>query len=240
MEVQYQDLGIKDGYLYEIIATTISFKNDKKIPNASCMGIRITNNKVIIKPYHNTQTYKNLKDNSLICINFVKEISLYTLAALKGPYLSKKYERFPQKYYEYYHIKNNNNSLKTLKINQIPYLRDAWAIIICRTKKSIKIDKEDVFGPVNLTEFELEMLSIVKLKDSFKLFNRAENLTLETLILTTRLKIAFEKNDYDLVKDYQSKIDNGIKEIIHFNNNLEVSKSINLIQEYIRNLKLEF
>ena len=240
MEVQYQDLGLKDDYLYETIATTTSFKNDKKIPNASCMGIRITNDKVIIKPYHSTRTYKNLKDNSLICINFVEDIHLYTLAALKGPYLSKKHKTFPQKYYEYYPIKNSNNNLKTLKINQIPYLRDAWAIIICRTKKSIKIDKEDVFGFVDLTEFELDMLSIVKLKDSFKLFNRAENMTLETLILTTRLKIAFEKNDYDLVLDYQHKINNSIKEINHFDSNLEVSKSINLIKEYIRNLKLKF
>ncbi len=43
----YQDFGLKEGNLYEIIATTYSItKNGKEIkPNASCMGIRMIEGK---------------------------------------------------------------------------------------------------------------------------------------------------------------------------------------------------
>ncbi|MEJ2294751.1 MAG: DUF447 family protein [Candidatus Lokiarchaeota archaeon] len=184
MEVKYQNLGLKNNYLYEILATTLSFRDKVTIPNTSCMGIRIRNNQIILKPYQNTKTYENLKTNSLICINFVENVYLYALAALKDPNLLKKYEIFPEQYYNYYII---NNDIR-LKTNQIPYVKDAWAIIICKTKKVVNIDKEDVLGTVKLIKFKLEMLSILKLKDSYKLFNRAENLTLEALILTTRFK----------------------------------------------------
>ena len=239
MEVKYQDLGLKDGYLYEILATSISFKNDKLIPNTSCMGIRTLNDKIIIRPYDNTKTYTNLINNHVISINFVENIYLYALAALKGSYLSNKFLTFPKEYYNYYDLKNNIG-LKTPRINQIPYLKDAWAILFCRTEKSVKIDKEDVLGTVSLSEFELNLISMIKIKDSFKYFNRAENLTLEALILTTRLNIAIEKNNYDLAIDFKNKINDTIKTINQFSKNLEVTKSISLIKDYIQNLRLKF
>jgi hypothetical protein len=237
MGILYQDLGLKDGYLYEVIATTISF--NKTIPNASCLGIRVKKDLILIKPYHDTKTYKNLTKNSLICINFVDNIYLYALAALKGPYLSKKYERYPLKFYDYYHIKEKNKDFKSVKTNIIPYIRDAWAIVICKAKKALEFDKEDIFGTVKLSEFELGTISIVKLKESHKLFNRAENLTLEALILATRLKIAVLKNDSDIIRSYRNKINYIINNIDKFSKNLEVTKSVNLINEYIRNLELE-
>lgn len=240
MEVKYQNLGLKEDYLYEILATTFSFKDNDLIPNTSCMGIKIINNTIIIKPYHSTKTYKNLKNNSLICINLVEDIYLYALAALKGPFLSKRDYTFLEKDYDYYSLKSNQKIVKHLRTNQIPYLRESWAIIICRTKKAVEINKEDIFGSVNLTEFTLEILSILKFKDSYKLYNRAENLTLEALILTTRLKIALEKNDNDLINHFQNKIRDVISNIKQFSKNPEVSKSINLIKEFVRNLNLEF
>ena len=48
MEVKYQNLGLKEGYLYEILATTISFKDNDLIPNTSCMGIKIINDTIPI------------------------------------------------------------------------------------------------------------------------------------------------------------------------------------------------
>ena len=240
MEVGYQDLGLKDGYLYETIATTTSSMKDKSIPNASCMGIRINNNRIIIRSYHTTKTYRNLTNKSLICINFVDDISLYALAALKGPFLSKEYEMIPENYYNYYSFKNKNSILKSLKTDQVPYLMDAWGLIICKIEKAVEVNKEDNYGMVELTEFNLVMLSTLKLKDSYKLFNRAENITLEILVLTTRLKIAFEQNRHNLAMDIQSKIDSSIKSVNQFSKNSEVSKTINLVEEYIRNLKLKF
>ena len=159
---------------------------------------------------------------------------------MKGPFLSKRDYTFLEKDYDYYSLKNNQKMNKHLRTNQIPYLRDSWAIIICRTKKAVEINKEDIFGLVNLTEFTLEILSVLQFKDSYKLFNRAENLTLEALILTTRLKIAHEKSDNDLINHFQNKIREIISNIKQFSKNPDVSKSINLIKEFIRNLNLEF
>ena len=82
MEVKYQNLGLKNDYLYEILATTLSFRDKAIYPNTSCMGIRIRNNQIILKPYQNTKTYENLKTNSLICINFA--LSIYLLSCFQG------------------------------------------------------------------------------------------------------------------------------------------------------------
>ena len=233
MDVNFQELGLKKGYLYEILATTFSIKRNELIPNTSCMGIRIREiNEISIEPYPNTNTYKNLKQNSLICINFVENIFLYALAALKGLYLSEKYRIFPIEYYNYYDIKEYNKS-----ISKIPYINQAWATLFCEIKKESQITRKDIFGKIDLSEFILNILSLVKIKESYKFFNRAENLTLETLILTTRLKIAFEKHNRDLITDFQSKIKENIKNIRRFGKNQDALKAIELIEEYIRKLK---
>jgi hypothetical protein len=233
MDVNFKELGLKKGYLYEILATTFSINRNELIPNTSCMGIRIRdNNEISIEPYHNTNTYKNLKQNSLFCINFVENIFLYALAALKGLHLSEKYRIFPLEYYDYYDIRGFNKS-----ISNIPYINQAWAILFCEIKKESILTRKDIFGKTNLSEFILNILSLVKIKKSYKLFNRAENLTLETLILTTRLKIAFEKHNKDLIKDFQGKIEENIKNIKRFSKNQDALNAIELIEEYIRELK---
>ena len=233
MDVNFQELGLKKGYLYEILATTFSVKRNEIIPNTSCMGIRIRdNNEISIEPYHNTNTYKNLKQNSLICINFVDNIFLYALAALKGLYLSEKYKVFPIEYYNYYDIKEYDKSIR-----KIPYINQAWATLFCEIKKEAKLTRKDIFGKINLSEFILNILSLVKIKESYKLFNRAENLGLETLILTTRLKIAFEKHNRDLITDFQGKIEENIKNIRRFGKNQDALKATELIEEYLLKLK---
>ncbi|MHA2430309.1 MAG: DUF447 domain-containing protein [Promethearchaeota archaeon] len=233
MDVNFQELGLKKGYLYEILATTFSIKRNELIPNTSCMGIRIrANNEISIEPYPNTNTYKNLKQNYLICINFVEGIFLYALAALKGLHLSEKYRIFPTKYYSYYDIREFNKS-----ISKIPYINQAWATLFCEIKKESQLTRKDIFGKINLSKFILNILSLVKIKESYKLFNRAENLTLETLILTTRLKIAFEKHNRNLITDFQSKIEDNIRNIRRFGKNQDALKAIELIEEYLRKLK---
>ncbi|MGB5911692.1 MAG: DUF447 domain-containing protein [Promethearchaeia archaeon] len=233
MDVNFQELGLKKGYLYEILATTFSIKRNELIPNTSCMGIRIrNNNEISIEPYPNTNTYKNLKENSLICINFVESIFLYALAALKGLQLSEKFRIFPIEYYSYYDIREDNKPL-----GKIPYINQAWASLFCEIKKESQLTRKDIFGKINLSEFILNILSLVKIKESYKLFNRAENLTLETLVLTTRLKIAFEKHNRNLITDFQSKIEDNIMNIRRFGKNQDALKAIELIEEYIRKLK---
>ena len=72
--------------MYEILATTYSITEDGKEikPNASCMGIRVLeDNQIQISPFSSTSTYRNLKKSSTIAINFVDDVYLYALAALK-------------------------------------------------------------------------------------------------------------------------------------------------------------
>ncbi|MFX1313246.1 MAG: DUF447 domain-containing protein [Promethearchaeota archaeon] len=233
MNVNFKGLGLKKGYLYEILATTFSVKKNEIIPNTACMGIRIREiNEISIEPYPNTNTYKNLKENSLICINFVDNIFLYALAALKGQYLSEKYKVFPIEYYNYYDIKEYNKSIR-----KIPYINQAWATLFCEISKESQMTRKDIFGKNDLSEFILNILSLVKIKESYKLFNRAENLTLETLILATRLKVAFEKHKKDLITDFQEKIKENIKNVRRFGKNEDAIKAIELIEEYIHELK---
>jgi len=235
----FEEFGLKEGCLYEILATTFSIKNEEIIPNASCMGIRLQDNKtVVINPYQNTLTYKNLKENCLICINFLENIYLYTLAALKGPYLSEKLRVFPIEYYNYYNL-NRDTKIKKSTI-KMPYIKNAWAVLICESINESSIIKIDDFGEVNLPIFTLKVLSILKFKISYNFFNRAENLTLETIILTTRLKVAYEKKKVDLIKSYQKKIEDTIQIIRRFGRNPEALKSIELIEQYIQNLKRIF
>ncbi|MFW9946762.1 MAG: DUF447 domain-containing protein [Candidatus Odinarchaeota archaeon] len=233
MDVNFQELGLKKGYLYEILATTFSIKRNELIPNTSCMGIRIReNNEISIKPYPNSNTYKNLKENYLICINFVENIFLYALAALKGLHLSEKYRTFPIEYYNYYDIKEFNKS-----ISKIPYINQAWAILFCEIKKESQLTRKDIFRKIDLSEFILKVLSLVKIKESYKLFNRAENLILETLISITRLKIAFEKQSKDLITEFQNTIEKNVKSIRRFGKNQDALKALELIEEYIHKLE---
>lgn len=236
MTTNFQGFGIKEGYLYEILATTFSKNKEKIIPNTSCMGIRIKDKETIsIIPYPNTTTYKNLKKNGIICINFVEDVYLYALAALKGNYLSEKFRIFPNKYYDYYKLKREiKSNTKNIKI---PFIKQSWAIIICVLNNELHFIKKDDFGEVKLSEFILKRLASHKLKESHKFFNRAENLTLETIILATRLKTAFETKKENLVMKYRRKVEETIESIRRFGKNLDALKSVELIEEYIQNLQ---
>ena len=82
-----QDYGLEKDNLYEILATTFSLSvpSGDVEPNTSCMGINLIENDLIkINPFPNTTTLKNLRETGIITLNFVDNIYLYALAALKG------------------------------------------------------------------------------------------------------------------------------------------------------------
>ena len=104
----YRDLGLKKENLYEILATTYALdeENNEIIPNMACMGIRIVDNDIIkISPYPNTTTYSNLKSNKFLAINFVNDVSLYALAALKE--FPPDFKESQKDYYKYKEISEN-------------------------------------------------------------------------------------------------------------------------------------
>jgi hypothetical protein len=231
MRVNYKELGLNLNYLYEILATTFSRSNSKNeiIPNTACMGVRLINDKIIIiTPYPDTTTYKNLKTNRYISINFIDDIYLYALAALKKLKHNSIFTEFPSKYYNFYEI--------NLEKISIPFLSNAWAVIFCKAIEEREIIKKNSLEEVKLSEFKLSVIFFKKYKESFKLLNRAENLALEIILLTTRLKVAKERNNHPLFYKIHDKIENYIEDIERFGKNERALKTIEFVRKYINNL----
>lgn len=224
----YRDFGLEKGNLYEILATTFSKpdKKDKVKPNTACMGIRFSEDNLLkVSPYPETTTLKNLKKNGRIVINFVDDVYLYALAALKEPRSPIGIKEFPIKYYEYTEIPNN----------KVPYINKAWLFLFGKVVEEYQITKKDNFSETEVSEFTINVIAFKKLKDSFKIFNRAENLALEIIVLATRLKIAKEKNEFALFNVIHDKIIEHMGNIERFGKNKRALKTIDLVSKYISN-----
>jgi hypothetical protein len=225
------DFGLKKDYLYEVIATSYSITNDGTAikPNASCMGIRLVeNNKIQIKPFYTTSTYQNLKNNSIITLNFIGDVYLYALAALKDPQSQVGLVDFPPEYYEFQHLESFNMD--------IPYIKNSWGILNCKVHREFQEVKRDDLGETIVPVFRLEVISSNKFETSHKLFNRAENLTLEIIILTTRLKIAKSNKNELLFSKICDRIKDHLNDVKRFGKNERAIKTLELVNRYISNL----
>jgi hypothetical protein len=222
---------LKIGHLYEILATTYYITEDGKEikPNASCMGIRVLEDKQIqISPYSSTSTYRNLKKSNIITINFVDNVYLYALAALKERDSPIRLTEFPLEFYEFKYLEK--------RAMDVPYIKTAWGILICEVSQEFEKTKQNGFGEVIIPVFKLNTIFHHKIQESYKLFNRAENLALEAIILATRLKIAKKKNDQQLFHKIYEKILDHKGNIERFGKNEDALKAIALVGNYIDSL----
>jgi len=231
MSFDPKDFGLKNDYLYEIIATSYSIVEDGTAikPNASCMGIRlIENNKLQISPFYTTSTYQNLKNNSIITLNFIDDVYLYAVAALKDPESPIGLVEFPLDHFEFKY-------LESLSMD-VPYIKNSWAILTCKVLKEFHVIKRDDLGEIKVPLFSLDVISSEIFQASHKLLNRAENLALEVIISTTRLKIAKDNSNKPLFSKILNKIRENIKDINRFGKNERAIKTIELINDYISKL----
>jgi hypothetical protein len=136
---------------------------------------------------------------------------------------------------EYKEILNRFTLSDTVKL---PYLKQAWAIITCVTTNKNKSLKRDDYGKSELMEINLEVISYEKFRESFKLYNRAENLALETIVLASKLRIAADKKDKALIRGVTSKIEDYSEEIRRFGKNENAIKAIEHVKNYIKRLGL--
>ncbi|MFX1391478.1 MAG: DUF447 domain-containing protein [Promethearchaeota archaeon] len=229
MSFDPKDFGLKRFNLYEIIATSYSLVNNGSTikPNAACMGIKLIEERCLqISPFSGTKTYENLKKYKIIAVNFVEDICLYTLAALKGSKSLIELSDFPSEYY-------NFKYLEDYKMD-VPYIKKAWGFLIGKVSEESYKTKKNDFGEVSIPLFKLNVIYSEKLQESHKLFNRAENLVLETIILATRLKLAKETGNEPLFNKIQLKINDHIENIQRFGKNKKALKSIELIKKYIK------
>ncbi len=226
-----QEFGLKIDNLYEILATTFSKseKSEKITPNTACMGIKLINdNQIMISPYPNTRTFKNLKENGLITINFVDDVYLYALAALKEPNSTSGLTEFPMDYYDYQDL--------SLKNTSIPYISSAWAILTCKVEMESQKFKRNGLGEVKISEFSLRVLKFNIFKKSYKLFNRAENLALESIVIATRLKVAKEINNNEIYEELIENLKDNIANIERFGKNAGALKTIDIVRKYVERL----
>ena len=220
-----QDQGLYQDCLYEVLACTISKKNE--YPNTASMGIRVIDDKSLkIKPYYNTMTHENIKECGSVSLNFIDDIALFAQASLKE--IKGGFKGIPIEDYLYYDYNYRRKDYK------IPYLKQAWMVIFCNVVNETQIMKQDNMGTINATEFELEVIYSIKKKESFKLYNRAENLALESIILATRLKIARENKDDILCSKIETRINEYLKMITQFGRNSSALKTVNLVKDYIK------
>ncbi|NVM19941.1 MAG: DUF447 family protein [Candidatus Lokiarchaeota archaeon] len=243
-QIDFTSLGLKNNYLYEILATTFSFDKNLMVPNTASMGVRLVDEKTLkIWPYPNTTTYKNIENSKFVILNFVDDVYLYAVASLKGSNLSKNNRALSKENYSYYTLNINGeyrdfaNSITAGISAQIPYLKQAWAIIACVARSKNQILKIDGYGKTELMEIDLSVIGYEKFRESFKLYNRAENVTLETIVLTSKLNFAIEKKDEALIKTLKGKIEENVSDVKRFGKNLSALKAIEHIESYIKGLE---
>ncbi|TES96112.1 MAG: DUF447 family protein [Promethearchaeota archaeon] len=244
-QVDLTSIGLKINYLYEVLATTYSIKNNKIVPNTAAMGIRLLkNNTIKIWPFPNTTTYKNLDGTKLIVLNFVDDIFLYAITSLKGNYISNSIETSSEQNYNYFPFDVKNEQKAIFKgitqdnLIHLPYLSQAWAIISCVASNKNQTVKKDNLGQVELAEISLSVIFYEKFKESFKLYNRAENLALETIVLATKLYVAKEKKDKTLFNKIKLKIEDNINDILRFGKNPSALKVIEYVKDYVSKLRI--
>jgi len=242
-QVDLTSIGLKINYLYEVLATTYALKNNKIVPNTAAMGIRLLeNNTIKIWSFPNTTTYKNLDSTKLIILNFVDNIFLYAIASLKGNFMFSSIETVTEQHYNLYpfNVKNEHKAIfKGIKRGNsihLPYLNQAWAIISCVATNKNQTVKTDILGKVELVELSLSVIFCEKFKESFKLYNRAENLTLETIVLATKLYVAKEKKDKTLFNKIKDKIEENVNEVLRFGKNESALKAIEYVKNYVSSL----
>jgi len=223
--------GLKKDYLYEVIVSSYSILNDGMTikPNAACMGIRLEeNDKIQITPFYSTTTYQNLKNNGIVTLNFIDDLYLYALAALKEPNSPIGLIEVPSKYYEFKH-------LESLSMD-VPYIKNSWGILTCKVFKEFQEIKKDSIKEMKIPVFSLKVISSELLKTSHKLLNRSENLALEVIILATRLKVAKDNENESLFSNILDKIQNYVKDINRFGKNKEALRTVELVNNYISKL----
>ena len=229
MNFNPEEFGLKRDYLYEIISTTYSLTEKAINPNASCMGIRmIEENQIEISPFFGTTTYQNLKEYSIIAINFVDDVYMYALAALKEPNFPIGLNEFPKEYFEFKHIESRSMD--------IPYIKNAWGVLIGEVSREFQKEKHDDLGEMMVPVFTLDIILAQKYQDSFKTFNRAENLALETIILATKLKAAKGTKDKKSFYVIHEKIIEHMSNIERFGKNKDALKTLELVSNYISKL----
>ena len=228
--------GIHFNQLYETIAITFAEAKDgtNYIPNCACMGVRFIDGKTFqMTPFLTTDTYQNLFSFPYVSINFVSNVYLYAKAALIGENAGQKEPEFLESDFDHKIIKLLRNEGHDEEELKWLFLKESWGTVLGKLGKRQKIVKRDQFGENKALLGEFQIIDFLKRNESFNLINRSNNLALEIIILTTRLKIAKKFGKKQLYDDIFNRITFYKKEIERFCQNDEVLKTLDFVSKYI-------
>ena len=93
-------------------------------------------------------------------------------------------------------------------------------------------------GSSSLSEFKLKILEYVKFKDTISLFNRSDYLTMEAIILSTKLKVAKQNKEESYASILEAKIEDIFNQVKRFGRNQHALKAIEFISEFKKNLSI--
>jgi len=225
-----EEFGMKKEIFYEMIAATISFKEQVKVPNAASIGIRIIDDDLIlVKSYFQTQTHHNIKKSKVLSFNLIEDVYQFALSSLKNESI-RDLKGIQRDQFLYQNIASEG------QVFEIPYLKNAWGVIFCKLIQEREIISQDYLGKIEACEFQFKVIGTNKLRESFKIFNRAENLVLEVVILATRMKIAKENNNQIIYSEINDKLQEYIHTIDKLSKNESITKTIEHVNKYIKSL----
>ena len=213
--ISLNDLKIQANKTYETIVTTVN-SNGKS--NAATIGIqRVPDDKLQLKIYDGSNTFKNLKRNVNFGINII-DTSQYEhaiIAALNGwGNLEPEFEL------EEYEVVDN-----------IPFLKFAKCHIICKIDSHNIYDITDKYGSNKLLELKASIKKLIIQDIIEEPLIRNKNLPLlEAAILATRFKVSTG----EVKEDCKSRINQFIDSAIAQHQTEKVERIITLIEQFIK------
>ncbi len=176
--------------IYESIVC-IQYPNSNAI-NSACMGVHFTpTNEVYLHVYDATDTKELLKEGIQFSINFSENINDYTRAALLGKEGGENEMEIPF------------NSFTTLE--PAPILKSSWAAVICEViKKGPDLIEKPPCRRRESPNVRAKILKIEPFRYPKVFMDRSFNLTIECLILATRIPIydPLSEDFHDALKIY--------------------------------------
>ncbi len=206
-EFSLEKLGIKEGIIYEAIATTSDKQNT---PNAAPVGFVHNKKRITLKLFKNTRTYRNILDTQLCTLNLCNDGILFFYTAFKE--ITEEKINLEKKG-NYFHLVGAGAciDLETEQIKNIDNDRD---LIICRIKR-ITIYKPHI-NKIALT--------------------RADTALIEATIHATRIPVFLEKNDTDKVRRLITLINHYSSVINRVSPRTEYEKCIDKLLMYVNKL----
>ncbi len=183
--ISFQDLkeySFPQDTLFESILITAG--GDSTPVNCAAMGVKLTRGEyLLVQPYTNTDTYRNLSQFPFATVNFTTNPLMFAICALKG------WDEVPDA------PELGDEEIVFWKDFPVPSLRSAFLSLKCtrETMDHVKV------GPRGM--YLLVIKEAIVLTPTLPLTNRADNLALEAVVHATRVRIFTDQGDLQLAKD---------------------------------------